>query len=137
MAADSSSIAAELDVLFPPDTAVVETSLGAFTITRITIGQLAKVMRHCWPLAAAVARAGDSLSAAALFAAHSEALFAAVALLVDRSPEELEQLPPEDFIALVSAVLEVNADFFTRLGPQLEQMASLWPQTPGETSSSG
>lgn len=57
-----------------------------------------------------------------LIAEHGEMLIAACAIAIDREAEWLAKAPPDEFITLLKAIVQVNADFFaSRVAPMLAQ----------------
>lgn len=73
-----------------------------------------------------------------LLADQAEAIIAAVAIGARVERAWLDELLPDDLVALAGAVLEVNADFFARrvLPAMTERMTGLAASLAGRTSSS-
>lgn len=135
----------ELEVLEPSGTCV--TCRGErIEVKPLTIGQLPRLVRRSRPAINAVL-ALEQIPDASDFAfidlllqlaeSHGEAVYEGVGICVDRSPEWMADLPPDEFLVLGRAVYEVNRDFFVqRLGPLLAARAGLGTAGNGRTPSS-
>lgn len=109
-------------------------------VSPLTVGRMLAVIKAISPqlarsLILGEGRAEGSLVDALL--AHPERAADAVAAALERSPDAIREMMPDDFIALAFAVVEVNADFFSRrVIPQIPGMIDRFAQRLGSTSSS-
>lgn len=100
-------------------------------------------VRQLPAFAAAIAPAAGMLSERNLLAAvarHGPSLIEAVSIATGEPVDWLGDLLPDEFVALVADVIEVNADFFVRrVNPALHQaeamLVSLMTRTSGATPS--
>ena len=103
---------ADLETIFQPKVVEVEVGGATVSVKPLTVGQFPLFARAIRPLAPALQGGGyDWLD---LIADHGEALIESVALATGITREDLAGLPPDEFVGLAAAVLEVNMDFFVR-----------------------
>lgn len=122
-----------LDTLYPQPRRI---AAGGETIDvlPLKVRQIPAFSRAIAPSLQALA-ANNWVGALAL---HGEALIEACAAATGRSSEWLGELDPDEFLALVTAVLEVNGDFFVRrLLPAIEQAAASLTRILGAMPSPG
>lgn len=117
-----------LEVIQP---ALGEVTLGdgrAITVRPVTMGQLPKFIAATKPLLGAFStlpKGADELAMFAALAEHGEAVNQALAIVTPLTLAEIEELGPDDGLALVLAVFRVNRDLFQRrLLPMLVQALS-------------
>lgn len=105
----------ELEKLFP---AAREVQVGAKTVKVEALGirKLGQVARLLKKIADA---AGDEPTVIDVFVEHHDELIAIVATATGEADDWVGRIPPADFVKLVFAVVEVNADFFVRGLPEL------------------
>ena len=117
----------QLEIL-EPQAKAVEYRGERLEIRPLTIGMLPKFVRLARPVIDALIDAdlaqlqdGDELDVLLdLVVDHGEASFAAAALVTAKPQAWIESGDPAEFIALATAVFEVNRDFFIRkLAPLL------------------
>lgn len=102
------------------------------TLKPLRIGQLPAFVRTISPVITSVST--PPIDWLQLLGDHGDAVLAALAIALDRPRAWVEQLEAGDALWLISQVIEVNADFFTR--QVLPQLDRLLPATPGSTPSS-
>lgn len=113
----------ELSVVFEPTTRTVIIGQDQITVTPIRIGKLQAFTQAIKPIAADVLDAmegsGDLLTTIEL---HGDRMIEAVQVATGIERGKLDEMLPDDFVRLTSAVVEVNADFFIkRLLPAMKQ----------------
>lgn len=114
--------AEELAALFP-EPRTVTVAGEAIELRPITVGKLPELTRAVRPMMGAFA--GGEPDWMALIEEHGERLIAACAVATGRKREWIAELMPDEFIALCSAVVEVNLDFFVRrMAPAFEGFAA-------------
>lgn len=90
------------------------------TLTPITVGQLPTVMRALRGVNLERLADTDLQGLIDLIADHGDAIVTAVAAASRQTPERVAALDLMDFIGLLTAVIEVNADFFAlRVAPAI------------------
>src|SRR3569833_248681 len=117
----------QLDTLFPQPTKISLASVrGAdgetveIDVRPIRVGKLSAFMKAVNGLLPAFNDL-DNVDVTALVIGHTDQVIDALAVALDVEHELIEQLDLADLITAVTAVIEVNADFFThRLRPALE-----------------
>ncbi len=122
----------ELEQLVP---AGAEVRAGGETlhIKPLKIGQVPGFLRAITPALQALSK--QPVDWLALFAGHGEDLLAAISIAVGKSRRWVDGLDADDAVALVAAIIEVNADFFTRhlmarLDGVFTRMAERLPKAP-------
>lgn len=130
----------QLDVLYPTGKDV-DAGGETITIKPIKFGQLPQASRLIAPISkqiAAAFRADDSrtvIDTAALFvellATSGDALLAALGFFIGKPREWFDGIENDEGLALLNAVFEVNADFFSR------RVLPLFAQAVAETPSDG
>ena len=101
-------------------------------ISPLRVRQVPPFLRAIGPAAGLLA-AGNVLAAVAQ---HGEALIEAAAIVTGKSVEWLGDLMPDEFIALMAAILSVNADFFVqRVNPHILAISQRVQAMPGATPS--
>lgn len=133
----------QLDALFPQPKRVSLTSVrGAdgkpveIDVRPIRVGKLSAFMRAVSGLLGAFDDP-DKLDVAALVMVHTDEIITALAVALDVEREFVEQLDVADLVTAVTAVIEVNADFFThRLRPALEAATATVARLRGPSSAS-
>jgi len=137
--------AQELETLFPTG-APKKVSLSSVRgeeghpvvvdVLPIRVGQLAILMRavkDMWPLF----NDPEKLDVQRLVIEHTDAIVMALAVALNTDREMIEELDLADLVVAVTAVVEVNADFFTqRLLPELDRAAKKIDAVRGQTSAS-
>ncbi|MGH8521943.1 MAG: hypothetical protein ACREU9_11115 [Gammaproteobacteria bacterium] len=81
-------------------------------VVPLTVGQLPAFARAIRSLAPALQ--GGEADWLGLLAEHGESMIAAVGIATGLKHEDLAGLPPDEFVALAAALMEVNMDFFVR-----------------------
>jgi hypothetical protein len=110
----------DLDILDPPDHNVTVAG-QSITVRPLTIGQLPRFARAIQP-AAPLLSGDEAPDWLALVAAYGEALIEAAAVATRLRAEDIEALPPDEFVLLCGAIFETNLDFFVaRLAPAMER----------------
>lgn len=112
----------ELETIYQPKTLDVAAFGGIVLVVPLTVGQLPAFARAIRPLAPTLQSGGaDWLD---LLAEHGEAMIESVGIGTGLTPADLHGLPPDEFVALAAAVMEVNMDFFVRrLAPAVSAVA--------------
>jgi hypothetical protein len=113
-----------LDVIESGDSRSVEFLGEVIEVKPLTIGQLPAFLRHAKPVLAGVFKDGpvevgpeEMLN---LIGEHGDSLCMAVAAATGKSVEHIGRGNPAEFIALASAIVAVNLDFFARrLAPEI------------------
>lgn len=112
------------------DTFVTEPRMVAAGGKQVAVAPLR--VRQIPPFARAIAPAMSAIAGGHMqdvIIAHGESLVRAVAIATGESEEWLGDLTADEFLALASAVVEVNADFFgQRVAPMLERAAQTMAQ---------
>ncbi|MCQ9378800.1 DUF6631 family protein [Methyloversatilis sp. XJ19-49] len=112
-----------LEAIEPSDIRTVPTSAGDITVEPLRIGQLpafARAIRQCGGLLLAVADGTDPDSMLFHIAEHGDAIIEACAVATRQDAKSIAALPPDEFIAVIAAVIGVNRDFFARrMNPEL------------------
>jgi len=113
----------DLSVVFEPTTRTVTIGQDQITVTPIRIGKLQAFTQAIKPIASDVLDAmegsGDLLTTIEL---HGDRMIDAVQVATGIERGKLDEMLPDDFVRLTSAVVEVNADFFIkRLLPAMKQ----------------
>lgn len=126
----------ELNTLIPPPV-VLAIGGESIEITPILTRELVPMIEACRPIMAELAT-GDAMAA---LANHPAALLRAVAIGARLDEARLGAMPLDELLALASAVIEVNADFFVRrLSPAMslamERVAKALSVTNPDGSSS-
>lgn len=85
---------------------------GTFTVSPLTVGQIPSFARAIRPIAPALQ--GGEADWLGLLADHGDAVIAAVSIASSITPKDLAALGPDEFVALATACMEVNMDFFVR-----------------------
>lgn len=116
-----------------PQPRILEIGGKSLALLPLRVRQLGPFSRAVEPVAGLL-MAGDMLDAVRGGAEH---IAAAVAIATDQDPAWVGDLYPDDLLRLVAAVMEINADFFTRaVTPLLLEIAAGMPNaTPGATPS--
>lgn len=110
----------DLDVLVPQPQ-VLELAGQRLTIRALVVGELPAMLKAVRPFAEQLTGEPDWL---ALLCDYGDALLAALALASRQPREWVDGLALDDAITLVSAVFEVNADFFVRrVAPKVGDLA--------------
>lgn len=112
----------QLEALFPEPRQVVLTSSRAVEILPLPIAKVPAFSKAI-TAATAVLMAGQIQLA---IEEHYPGMRSAVSIATGLAEGEVDALLPDDFVALLAAVMEVNLDFFTRrVAPQLRQLAAV------------
>jgi hypothetical protein len=99
------------------------------TVRPLSLRQIPGVARALRPLAPVLAAGLDLLS----LAEHLDDVVAALAAATGEPPDWLWGIAPEELLALAGAVVEVNADFFSRrLAPALVAATARLPGAPAD-----
>lgn len=130
----------ELDTLIPPPRTVEGIDVRPLVVRQIS--PFTKTLKRLPPEILAGVESGNVDFMA--IAEHCDVFADAVAIATDTKPEQIGALGPDQLVALVGAVLEVNLDFFVRkLAPQIaaliaagEQLVQRVGPTPSSASSS-
>lgn len=121
-----------LEVIQPAQGEVTLADGRAITVRPVTMGQLPKFIAATKPLLGVIGALPKDATELAMFAAlaeHGEAVNQALAIVTPLTLAEVEELGPDDGLALVLAVFRVNRDLFQRrLWPMLAQ--ALAPDAP-------
>lgn len=83
-------------------------------VTPLTVGQIPAVMRALRGVDLARFSAGDLDALGELLADHGDGVITAIAVAARQPEEVVAGLDLEEFLALLTVVVEVNADFFAR-----------------------
>ena len=126
----------DLDTLFPASVTVEVGGLPV-EIRELTFAQLPEFLRTATPLMSVLAGAAGFEPSELLPHMETVVLLVAVATGVDRT--WLNTLPAREMLRLITAVVEVNADFFTTALPAfVRHLTAVGARmTAGLTSSSG
>lgn len=113
----------DLSVIFETKSRDVQVGENTVTVTPIKMGNLQAFTQAIKPIASDVLDAmegsGDLLTTIEL---HGERMIEAVRIGTGIERQRLDEMLPDDFVRLASAVVEVNADFFIkRLLPAMKQ----------------
>lgn len=115
----------ELEVLagaLPPLHKTVVAGGQTLAITPLRVGQIPGFARAIRPLVPQLGASGTDWFE--LLAEHGDALIEALRIATGLGRHDLAELPPDEFVELAAAVMEVNADFFVRrLTPALSRAA--------------
>ena len=126
----------DLDTLFPVSVTV---EVGGITveIRELTVPQVTEFLRTATPLMSVLSGAAGFELSELLPQMETVVLLVAVATGVDRT--WLNTLPAREMLRLITAVVEVNADFFTAALPAfVRHLTAVGARmTAGLTSSSG
>lgn len=114
----SAYASADLDKLLG-EPVMADTSAGDVPVYAMRLGQLATVTRLCKPMFGQLLAMGDgdAVDEAAimdLLADNGDTVVDLLGVLVEMPRDQVEQLPLDDTLALLAAVVEANRDFFTR-----------------------
>lgn len=102
----------ELETIYQPRAIEVEVGGRTVSVKPLTVGQLPVFARAIRPLAPALQ--GGEADWLELIAEHGESVIASVSIATAMTREDLGGLPPDEFVRLAAAVMEVNMDFFVR-----------------------
>lgn len=114
-----------------PETIVVTVKGQDVEVRQIKVGQLTKVMRIAYPFYdklralkdAAQKNGGTSLDLYQLVFEHGDSVLEIVALLTGKDKAWVEDMDVDELVALFSAIVEVNLDFFIqRVLPSLSKL---------------
>ncbi len=112
----------QLETIYQPKALDVTVGGETISVKALTVGQIpafARAIRPCAP-----ALQGGGADWLALLADHGDAMIDSVGIATGLDVEHLYGLPPDEFVALASAVMEVNMDFFVRrLAPTVSAAA--------------
>ena len=132
----------ELEVLVPP---LVELTIGGETLTLkpLKVGQLPAFLRAVGPILSKLS--APEIDWLALLGLRGDDLLTALAIATGKPRTWVDELAADEAILLAAKVLEVNADFFTRMVlPKLDGLFPVGlvagPPTPepaGSTPSNG
>ncbi len=123
--------------LAPPRTIDVLAGGETLHISPAPISALGSMLREGKNIFAAL---NDGESLAEIFVDHTTALIDICAYGTGKTTAQISALPGDEFMVLLGAILEVNADFFTRrLRPAMESMidrmtAAIGPQNSDHAS---
>lgn len=107
-----------VDVISPPLGGAVMFAGREIQVRPLTIGQIPGVMRALKGVD--LSRGLDLADVPALIADHGEGVMLAVSVATGVTLDEVKASPVDEFVALLTAVIEVNADFFVqRVAPVL------------------
>lgn len=114
--------ARDVDALTPAIAAEVEANGERIEVMPLAIGRLARVLKVGQPILTELSGGDGTLDLLALAANHGERLIEVTAIALDREAAWVQALPADEFLALAGAVIEQNADFFSRrVLPMLEK----------------
>ena len=117
----------DLDTLFPvPQT--VQAGGKAIAVTPVRVRQLNAFARAMAPALAALEGSGAALL-------QGEQMVGAVAVATGEPESWLLDLPAGEYLALATAVMEANADFFARWRPAMEISTATLMRIAGPTPS--
>lgn len=123
----------ELNTLIPQPV-VVEAGGETFSVTPIVVREIAPMIAACRPIVADLAT-GDPLAA---LTNHPDALVRAVAVGARIDEAKLGTMQLDELLALATAVIEVNADFFVRrLSPAMNAAMERVAKALATTSPAG
>jgi len=112
-----------LEAIEPGDIRTVSTASGDIVVEPLRIGQLpafTRAIRSCGGLLLAVADGADPSALLDVIADHGDAVIEACAVATREDVKRIADLTPDEFIALIAAVIGVNRDFFARrMNPEL------------------
>lgn len=104
-----------------PGSISVRTGDETIDIRPFTFGQLPRVLRHIGDVLGCLT--GDTLDLSTLSEPAAESIIALAMIAANKPRDWFDQLPPDEGIALLRAVIEVNRDFFARrVGPEVERL---------------
>ena len=94
---------------------IVKTRVGEFTVEPVRMGKFKAFAQAAMPCAndvmAYLDNGGDLVT---LIDRHEENMFLMASICSGLTKEQYDQLLPDDYLAIVGAVIEINADFFVR-----------------------
>ena len=112
-----------LEAIEPGDIRTVSTASGDIVVEPLRIGQLpafTRAIRSCGGLLLAVADGAEPDAMLFQIAEHGDAIIEACAVATRQDVTRIADLTPDEFIALIAAVIGVNRDFFARrMNPEL------------------
>ncbi|ATS92333.1 hypothetical protein DLP05_016 [Stenotrophomonas phage vB_SmaS_DLP_5] len=114
----------ELEV-FGPEPEVMSTSIGEIEVRPMKMGQIRKMTnlgKELMPLVMQVVqqlKATGEISVTALGEITGDSFFQIIGIAINRKPEELDEMEPDEFVRVVAKVLVVNMDFFAQKLPQI------------------
>ena len=113
----------ELDVLIPP---LVELSIGGETLilAPLKVGQLPAFLRAVGPILQKLT--APEIDWLALLGMRGDDLLTALAIATGKPRAWVDELAADEAILLAAKVMEVNADFFTRM--VLPKLDGLFPK---------
>lgn len=124
---------------------VVKTRIGEFTVQPVRMGKFKAFAQAAMPCAndvmAYLDHGGDLV---ALIDRHEEPLFVMTSICSRLTKDQYDQILPDDYLAIVGAVIEVNADFFVqnllpavagRIQSITERVRNIVSKTAGMTQS--
>lgn len=115
----------DLEHLAPPAGQTITAGGEAIHVAPAKIGTLAKMLVAARPLIDAVRGSDAGLTAVQMLALHPQAVLEVAALAIDKPVAWVEDLPPDEAIALIGAVAQENRDFFMqRVLPRLTTIAA-------------
>lgn len=115
----------DLEKLVPPD---VELTLNGETIvlSPLRVGQMPAFLRILAPIMKDLTK--DQIDWLELFGERGEDLLSAVAIAIKKPRDWVDSLAADEAILLAAKVIEVNADFFTRM--VIPKLGSLFDHIP-------
>ena len=124
---------------------IVKTRIGEFTVEPVRMGKFKAFAQAAMPCAndvmACLDNGGDLV---ALIDQHEEPLFVMASICSGLTKDQYDQLLPDDYLAIVGAVIEINADFFVqnllpavagRIQSITERVRNIVSKTAGMTQS--
>ena len=85
-----------------------------YTITPVRMGKIQSFSRAVEPIVGDLLKVVDSGEVLPLISNHGDRVIEAVSVATGIDRDQLEAALPDEFIALVSAVVRINGDFFAR-----------------------
>ncbi|QIN95178.1 hypothetical protein DLP3_015 [Stenotrophomonas phage vB_SmaS_DLP_3] len=111
--------------VFGPEPETISTTIGEIHIRPMKMGQIRKMTslgKELMPMVFQVAQQlkdTGEIGVTALGEIAGDSFFQIVGIAVNRKPEELDEMEPDEFVRVVAKALVVNMDFFAQKLPQI------------------
>lgn len=102
------------DVLASPAIVAIATRGGEFVASPVRMGKLAAFTAAAMPMIGDILAVMDGDVSPTTLLQHEKPLFEMVSICTGLNQDQYDDFLPDDYLALVGAVVEVNADFFVQ-----------------------